>query len=289
MLSRPYVCVLSSFAIAGSLVSTARAVGTVYAIDLLEPGPGRLLTFPANAPAEHVVAESAQVFRGYGMDFDSTATTLYGIDSGRRQFGTIDQTTGAFTVIGPIPSLGTEIWNDLVIAPDNTFYAVLGSGLAPDDAVNRIYRVNPATGEPTLLSTLTLTDGRIIDVAIDANGNWFGNDFDRDVLVAIDPYTGVTTDIGPTGVNSQFAQGMDFDWTTNTLYTTMFTGTGVTLTSVYASIDTTTGAATTIASTTAWQAEMEMAVKSPIPEPAGLSMIALAANGRLARRRRSPV
>ena len=76
MLSRPYVCVLSSFAIAGSLVSTARAVGTVYAIDLLEPGPGRLLTFPANAPAEHVVAESAQVFRGYGMDFDSTATTL---------------------------------------------------------------------------------------------------------------------------------------------------------------------------------------------------------------------
>jgi hypothetical protein len=153
---------------------------------------------------------------------------------------------------------------------------------APPTAVNRIYQVNPATGAATLLSTLNLTAGTVIDIGIDAAGNFFGNDFSRDVLVSINPNTGATTDIGPTGVAASFAQGMDFDWDTNTLYATMYTGGG---TGVYASINTATGAATTIASTTTWNAEMEMAVKAAIPEPASLSLIALAGIGMLARRR----
>jgi hypothetical protein len=284
-----YARVRSSVAIVAVVVglcaARAHAVGTVYAIDHLEPGPARLLTFPSNAPAEHVVAESQAVFRGYGMDFDSSATTLYGIASAARQFGTIDQTTGAFTVIGPIPSAGNEIWSDLIITPDNSFYALQCSGLSPE-AVNRIYKVNPATGEPTLLSTLDLTAGTVIDIGVDVNGNWYGNDFDRDVLVSIDPFTGVTSDVGPTGVDARSAQGMDFDWSTNTLYATIFTGTGVTLTSLYASIDTTTGNATEIASTTSWQAEMDMAVKAPIPEPGSLTLLGISIVGIATRRRR---
>ena len=53
--------------------------------------------------------------------------------------------------------------------------------------------------------------------------------------------TGAATLVGPIGINANFAQGMDFDWATNTLYATMYVGTGV---GAYVAIDTTTGAPT---------------------------------------------
>jgi hypothetical protein len=170
-----------------------------------------------------------------------------------------------------------------MISPDNRVYALGVSGAAPT-AVNRSYTFNPATGVATLLSTLNLTAGTVIDIGIDVNGNFYGNDFTRDILVGINPVTGATNDIGPTGVNASFAQGLDFDWSTNTLYATMYTGGG---TGVYASINTATGVATTIVSTTTWNAEMEMAINAPIPEPTSLSLLALAAAGLVARRRRA--
>ena len=74
---------------------------------------------------------------------------------------------------------------------------------------------------------------------------------------------------------------MDFDWDTNTLYATLYTGGG---TGVYASLSTTTGAATTIVSTTPWNAEMEMAVKAGIPEPGSLSLLGIAGLAVLRRR-----
>ena len=220
--------------------SSAMAAGTTFAIDL-RAADRRLIVFPANAPALNVVAQSASVFNGFAMDFDNTGTTLYGITNltaGPAVFGTISQTTGALTAIAPITSSIAETnWADLMIAPNNTIYA-LAVGGAPPAAVNRIYTVNPATGVATLLSTLSLTAGTVIDIGIDVNGNFFGNDLSRDILVSINPLTGATTDIGPTGVAANFAQGMDFDWSTNTLYAALYTGGG---TGVYASINTTTG------------------------------------------------
>lgn len=282
------ICALAALGVVGSMASSALAVGTVYAVDV-RAVQNRLLVFPANAPAQNVVAQSAAVYDGFAMDFNNTGSTLYGITfnsvaGSPQNFGTIDQTTGIHTIIAPVTSVQAETnWADLMIAPNNTVYALAVSG-APPAAVNRIYQVNPVTGVATLLSTLNLTAGTVIDIGIDANGNFFGNDFTRDVLVSINPTTGATTDIGPTGVNASFAQGMDFDWSTNTLYATLYTSGG---TGVYASINTATGAATTILSTTPWNAEMEMAINSPIPEPASLSLLALAGAGLVARRRRA--
>lgn len=268
---------------AGLVATSAMAVGTTFAIDV-RAVDNRLIVFPANAPALNVVSQLATVFNGFAMDFDNTGTTLYGITNSAgnpSNLGTISQTTGVHTIIAPMSSALPETnWADLMIAPDNTVYALAVSGSAPT-AVNRIYTVDPATGAATLLSTLSLTAGTVIDIGIDVNGNFFGNDLTRDILVSINPSTGVTTDIGPTGVAANFAQGMDFDWSTNTLYAAMYTGGG---TGVYASINTATGAATTILSTTPWNAEMEMAINAPIPEPTTVSLFALAGAGFFARR-----
>ena len=270
---------------AASMTTSAMAVGTTFAIDL-RAADNRLVVFPANAPALNVVAQSAAVYQGFAMDFNNMGTVLYGITNAvgaPSVFGTIDQTTGVHTPLAAMSSAIPETnWADLMIAPDNTIYALAVSGAAPT-AVNRIYTVNPATGAATLLSTLNLTAGVVIDIGIDVNGHFYGNDSGRDILVRIDPLTGVTTDIGATGVNTNFAQGMDFDWSTNTLYATMYTGGG---TGVYASIDITTGAATTLLLTTPWNAEMEMAINAPIPEPSTVALFALAGAGFLARRLR---
>jgi hypothetical protein len=279
----------SALALAGlaslACASVAEAVGDVYAVDVRAVN-NRLIRFPVNAPALNILNAAATVYDGFAMDFDPTGTTLYGITftsvvGAPHNFGTINQATGVHTTIAPMTGGVETNWADLMIAPNGDFWALAVSG-APPAAVNRIYRVNPATGVATLQSTLNLTAGTVIDMAVDANGVFYGNDFTRDVLVRVDPLTGVTTDIGPTGFNAQFAQGMDFDFETNTLYATLYTGGG---TGQYVSFNLATGAATSLFVTTPWNAEMEMAINSPIPEPATLSVLALGGLAMLRRRR----
>ena len=266
--------------------SAAYAVGNVYAVDV-RAANNRFIRFPVNAPALNILNAAANVYDGFAMDFNPQGTTLYGITftsvvGAPHNFGTINLATGVHTTIAPMTGAVETKWADLMIAPNGDFFALAVSG-APPAAVNRIYRVNPATGVATLQSTLNLTAGTVIDTAIDANGVMYGNDFTRDILVRIDPITGATTDIGPTGVNAGFAQGMDFDFETNELYATIYVSGGV---GQYSRFNLTTGAATSLFNTTPWNAEMEMAINSPIPEPTTLSLAALGGIGLLARRRR---
>ena len=285
---RSRLCALAALGVVGSMASAAMAVGTTYAVDVRSVN-NRLIVFPANAPALNVVANAANVYDGFAMDFSTDGTTLYGITfnsvaGSAQNFGTINQATGVHTTIAAMDNgaaADETNWADLMIAPNGTFYALAVSG-APPAAVNRIYSVNPATGVATLMSTLNLTAGTVIDCAVDANGIMYGNDFTRDILVRIDPVTGVTTDIGATGQNASFAQGMDFDWSDNTLYATIYTGGG---TGTYSTFNLATGAATSLLSTTPWNAEMEMAINSPIPEPASIALIGLAGLGLVRRRR----
>ncbi len=59
--------------------------------------------------------------------------------------------------------------------------------------------------------------------------------------------TGASTFIGALGINLNFAHGMDFDFSTGTLYAALYSGGGV---GQWATIDTTTGAATAPCATT---------------------------------------
>jgi hypothetical protein len=258
----------------GGIASTAHAVGTTYAFDLRAQPNARLLVFPANAPAQTVVSTTA-TFRGFAMDFNPSATTLYGISNPGNLLGTIDQTTGNFTSIAPITGAGAAetAWSDICFDTNGTAYALGAASL---------YTINPATGVTTLVGAMGTASNLFVDLAIDRNGNMFANDIATDHLFGVNKATGAVNDIGATGQATNFAQGMDFDWDTNTLYATLYTGGG---TGVYASINTATGAATTLVSTTPWNAEMEMAVKAAIPEPASLSLLGIAGLGILRRRR----
>jgi hypothetical protein len=249
--------------VSGLCASTGWSQPDVFALDL-RAAPNRLLRFPVNAPANTQVATVTQDF--FAIDFDRAANTLYGITflaagTGTMELGTIDQATGAFTSIGPISGAGAAEanWCGLSMDPTtNTMYAaaVTGAGLC------NLYTIDLTTGATTLVAPIAGPAALYIDIAIDVNGQMYAHDIAADTLVTVNKATGATTVLGPTGMASNFAQGMDFDWTTNTLYATIYTGGG---TGAFCSLSTTTGAATVIASTTAWNSEMEMAVKAAPP------------------------
>jgi hypothetical protein len=276
-------------ALAGSAcASSALAVGTTYAIDLrASTTTNRLIVFPANAPALNVVSTTG-TYRGFAIDFNASATTLYGITNvvgGAQVFGTIDQGTGNFTAIAPVTGAGAAEtnWSGLSSAPDGTFYASASGGAG----INNLYTINATTGVTTLIGNINAgTTALNIDISIDRNGQMYGHDIALDKVYQIDKTNGAVTFLGTgtTGFNANFAQGMDFDWDTNTLYATLYTGGG---TGVYASINTTTGAATQIISTTSWNAEMEMSVKAAIPEPTTVAaIVGVTGTTLLGRRRR---
>src|SRR4029450_8092588 len=111
------------------------------------------------------------------------------------------------------------------------------------------------------------TGAIVIDIAIDINGNMYGHEIGLDNLISINKNTGAATIIGPTGQAANFARGRDLDYATGELYATIYTGGG---TGVYARMNLATGAAVVLTSTTSWNSEMEMAINSPVPEPASL-------------------
>lgn len=249
----------------------AAYAGDVYAINL-RPTPNTLLRFPANAPANNVISTTVG-YDLYAMDFNSAATTLYGVDINGFMFGSIDTTTGAFSPIGATGLIDNT--TGLSVDPTTeTFY------LTTYGTSNALYTVNPATGVATFVTGINTT-GIMIDIAIDRNGQMYGHNISDDSLYLIDKTTGATTLLGATGMAANFAQGMDFDYETDTLYGTVYTGGG---TGAFVSFDLTTGAANTIVSTTAWNLEGEMAVASAIPEPATVCLLALGALALIRRR-----
>jgi hypothetical protein len=276
----------------GACTSSALAVGTTYAIDLrASTTSNRLIVFPANAPALNVVSTTG-TFRGFAMDFNASATTLFGITTNATllppfQIGTIDQTTGNFTTNANVTGAGAAEtnWSGLASDTNGLWYASASGGAG----INNLYTISPATGITTLVGNINAGSTALnIDITIDRNGQMFGMDIATDRVYKIDKTSGAVTFLsaGSMGFNANFAQGMDFDWDTNTLYATIYTGGG---TGVYASIDTTTGVATQLISTTSWNAEMEMSVKAAIPEPAAVAIVSTSGTLLLRRRRRPAV
>jgi hypothetical protein len=278
---RKTLCAAIALAACTTVANSAQAVSDVYAIDL-RATPNRLLRFPVNAPANTTISANAG-FDGFAMDFDANANLLYGVNGavagGPFNFGTIDQTTGNFTSIAALTLPSGHNPSGLSCDPNGTMYLSTSGGAN----LNNLFTVDLNTGAMTPVAAMSGVAGMLnIDIAISATGQMYGHDIAADNLLLINKATGAATVICPTGQASNFAQGMDFDWETNTLYATIYTGGG---TGVFASMNLATGAAQTIVSTTSWNAEMEMAVKAAVPEPASLSLIGLASVGLIRRRR----
>ncbi|QDV06751.1 hypothetical protein Poly30_22660 [Planctomycetes bacterium Poly30] len=195
----------------------------------------------------------------YGIDFDPSGTTLYGVDDATLEIVTIDPATGVSTPTGTLltgPASLTGL-SGLSCAPDGTWYLSDYDGMD-----SNLFRGSIHTGVFDFVGVIAPAN-LMIDIACDAQGNLYGFSVSDDSLYTIDTSTGLGTPIGTgIGLNANFAQGMDFDWSTDTLFATVYTGSG---TGAFCAIDLTTGVATILDDTTPTNSEFEMAVQAEIP------------------------
>lgn len=101
-------------------------------------------------------------------------------------------------------------------------------GLAYDPTTNVMYgasssnlfTVDMNTGAQTLVGSFRITEGLMIAIAFDGEGNLYGNELDgtNDKLYSIDPSTAEATLIGPLGININWAQDMAYDIDNGILY-----------------------------------------------------------------------
>lgn len=188
-------------------------------------------------PGQTVIGSNARPL--FAMDFDRTGQTLYAIDNTSRELGTYDLTSGAFITITTVSGIPVaDNISGLTIDPQTgTAYV---SGLSTEMT---LYTMDLATGVATTIGsdpTVTL----LIDIAIGPQGIIYGHDIGTDSIYTIDKTTGAATLVGLTGVDSNFAQGMDFDNTDGTLYAYTYQGGGA---NQYGTIDLATGAFTPLA------------------------------------------
>lgn len=158
-------------------------------------------------------------------------------------YGYIDTTTGTLTQVGTLGGAptGQVLWGSVKWDPvSGKAYALNNPELYEIDfdagTATRIGRIEgPGLGGEPVFITL----------AISPDGLLYGLDIAGDILVAIDKTTAQARAIGPTGVDANYAQDMDFDPFTGTLYWAGFSGTDSYFSGIY-TLDTGTGAATLV-------------------------------------------
>ncbi len=203
----------------------------------------------------------------FGLDFDANATTLYAINGDTGEIHSIDSLG---VVSQPFPSDlpdpgGPPFLDGLTAGPNGLWYAIQFDGTR-----SRLFIGSVVTGLFSAAPHAVTTEpNTIIDIAMDSQGNLYGTSITDQRLYSIDPVTGMGEPIGllglPGGYALNFAQGMDFDWWTDTLFATLYTGS---CDGFFATINTSTGKATllepTLTSTLMQLGEFEMAIKVPI-------------------------
>ncbi|WP_223789163.1 hypothetical protein [Marinicella meishanensis] len=171
------------------------------------------LAAPAGVAVVNASTDYASTFAGdfYGNDYN----TLYALSNAANpdlRLIRIDTVSGDSIDVGPAPATGTETWSGMTW--DRTtgdMYAV-----STDAVGSSLFTIDVNTGATNLIGAIGIP--LVIDVAADIDGNLYGVAIGTDELVGIDKVTGLGTSIGPTNFDSNFAQGMDFDLSTNTLY-----------------------------------------------------------------------
>lgn len=187
--------------------------------------------------AQNATIIGPQVDFIFGMDYDGQR--IWGLNQTSGQVGIISETTGAFSATASITGRGaSENLTGLTIAPDGSFFVSTSDG-----TTNRLYTLKPDTGVLTLIGPIANAT-LVIALAMNCAGELYGHDIGADMLVRIPPANPAgTTVIGPTGQNASFAQGMDFDDTTGTLYAWLYRSGGA---GDFVTFNTATGAATAV-------------------------------------------
>ena len=192
----------------------------------------------------------------YTIDFSSDGSVFYGLEGTNDpvwEFGTIDTNTADFTAIATISGDATgDFLTGMAVDPTNETFYVCGAAT--------LYTLDPATAVTTMVNTFSA--GFMIEIVFDCDGQMFAHSLSDDSLYSVDKTTADVTLVGGHGQgNSNFAQGMDVDYATNTLYAALFTGAAGNLVGSYGTWDMTTGAWTEIVPTL--DIEAVMAIRNP--------------------------
>lgn len=218
----------------------------------------------------------------FSMDFNPDGSILWGAvvstdeppTANNRTFGQINQTTGAYTSSGVLTGFinqAAERASDLTINPANGDAFLITNEGNPPNVIVRLYRVNLGTGALILAGSVAAQPSFMIDGAINCQGDLFGHQFagvaTPSNFVRISTTTGAVTNIGSTGFAANFAQGMDFDAESGTLYMYHFEGTAVANVILrYGTVNLATGVLTPIVTTAAGAGiTLEGAVRSACP------------------------
>ena len=181
-----------------------------YGIDM---DHSQLVSFYSDAPGTFTVVGSSGANLIPCVDFlDGDFATLYALDYDAQQLVTFDVATAAKTVVGAATPASGHSWVGLAADPDGTLYAASTDGTA-----SMLYRLDPATGAATAVGAIDNAP-LVIAIAVSGAGDMYGLDVANDNLIRIDKATGAGTVVGSVGFDANYAQGMDFDEATETLY-----------------------------------------------------------------------
>jgi hypothetical protein len=183
------------------------------------------ISSPANSTAIGPQPSDGTLWTATFVGNDFSRQYVLGDQNVLRTISTVDATV---TDIGPAaPSADEgEYWVGMRWDPttDKVFAVacnhVIGVGC-------HLYTIDPATAAVGLVAPLAggSADYLPVDVAINSAGEMYAvsiiDPYDN-YLIKIDTGTGDVQVIGPTGVNAAYAQGLDFDKSTDTLYWAAF-------------------------------------------------------------------
>lgn len=191
-----------------------------YAVDLVNQD---LVAFTLTSPGNlNIIDTSVQdAFAGdfQGNDF----AKLYAIHDVSNLLVSINTSTGAETAIGTVNAPNQGVWTGM--AYDPTTGKMFGSLVTPDEGggytcnsgASSLYEINLTNAQINFIGAISYPVC-LIDVAISSAGVLYGVDLINDDLIRINKTTGIATAVGDLGFDANFAQDMDFDYSSETLY-----------------------------------------------------------------------
>lgn len=256
-------------------VSSVTEAATAYAVDLRND---RFLNFDVKIPSSQNVLATGYTGNYFGLDFNQTGSTLYGLlytDLGAARLDSLSLTDGS--ILGSVTVAGLDsdaVVTGLTVGPENlahlTTYCVSAS---------KLYTVDLITVETALVGVMT-SSGFIVDIAASPAGELVVHNATSDSFHSVNPDTGALTLIGSHGIDANFAQGMDFDPISGFLFAAVYSGEGV---NTYGTVSIFDGTIDQIAGLLSGEYEIAIGV---IPEP-GTASLLIATAGMMFRRRRS--
>jgi hypothetical protein len=198
-----------------------------YAIDM---DSSSLVSVDASNPTVvNPIAGVGDLILTAGVFVDEDFSRLYAIDYYTYHLLAIDTRSGDMTLVGTADlQSGAGInWNGM--AWDASTGTLYGVAYSPGrfGYSSYLYKIDPVTAATTLVGPISgagdpANGTVVVDIAVDANGLMYGVDLVADDFIAIDKTSGAAAVISSLGFDANFAQGLDFDAYTGTLYYAAF-------------------------------------------------------------------